>query len=320
VKARGKVLCNHSIGMALSAIEIYNKPNFHNREQIFCILIVSAWETLLKARIVSLNGNSHSSIYLKNSNGRYKKNRNNEYLTIGLDEAIFKLSLNTIISENILQLVRIRDAAIHLTAESKTLPYLVFSLGTASLQNYSKLIRGWFSEGLGDYNFYILPLGFSYPFRTITNVEFRREPESISAIVADIEKCSARHPADGEYFFVCEIRTALISAKKIAENTDLIVKVDNASVGSSIVTQKVNLIDQYSYTWNNALEKLQKEIPDLKRKQFSKFIEDHKIKTTQKYAAYNYRSKQEEQKGPQKTTTVIYSEEFIKYAISILKV
>lgn len=102
MKARSKVLCDHSVGMALSAIEIYNKPNFQNREQIFCILIVSAWETLLKARIVALNNNSHSSIYVKNSNGRYKKNRNNEYLTIGLDEAISKLSLHTTISENIL--------------------------------------------------------------------------------------------------------------------------------------------------------------------------------------------------------------------------
>lgn len=320
MKARSKVLCDHSVGMALSAIEIYNKPNFHNREQIFCILIVSAWETLLKARIVSLNNNSHNSIYVKNSNGRYKKNRNNEYLTIGLDEAISKLSLHTTVSDNIAQLVRIRDAAIHLTADSKTLPYLVFSLGTASLQNYSKLIKQWFAESLGDYNFYILPLGFSYPFRTITNIEFRKEPESISAIVADIEKCSAKQQQDGEYFFVCEIHTALISAKKITDNTDLTVKVDNNSSGNPIITQKVNLIDQYPYTWSSALEKIKLKVPALNRNLFNEFIEGHNIKTNRKYSAYNYRSKQEEQNGPQKTTPVIYSEEFIQYAISLLNV
>jgi hypothetical protein len=46
-------LINSSIQAALSAIEIYNKPDFKYREQAFAILILNAWELLLKAKILS---------------------------------------------------------------------------------------------------------------------------------------------------------------------------------------------------------------------------------------------------------------------------
>ena len=62
MKARSRFLCEHSLGMALSAIEIYNKPDFKEREQVFVVLIVAAWETLLKARILQQNRNKLASI------------------------------------------------------------------------------------------------------------------------------------------------------------------------------------------------------------------------------------------------------------------
>lgn len=43
-------LLDKSIGSMLSAIEIYNKPAFHNREEVFAILAVNSWELLLKAQ------------------------------------------------------------------------------------------------------------------------------------------------------------------------------------------------------------------------------------------------------------------------------
>ena len=44
-------LLDKSVGSMLSAIEIYNKPNFQYREDTFAILSVNAWELLLKAYI-----------------------------------------------------------------------------------------------------------------------------------------------------------------------------------------------------------------------------------------------------------------------------
>lgn len=302
--------------MALSAIEIYNKPNFSNREQIFCILMTSAWEALLKAKILLDNSNKISAIYIKSNNGHYKKNRNQEPLTISIDEAINKINPPNTIRENILQLVRIRDAAIHLTAESKTLPYIAFQLGTASVRNYAKLINKWFGISLSDYNFYILPLGFSYPFKTLSGIEFKKEPEVIMSIISDIESCKKNQSANDEYFFVCEIQTTLISAKKITENTDVTVGIDPESNNKVIISRKISLIDQYPYSWSAAYEKCHTAVKTLTRPQFTKFISENSIKDNPKYSTYNFRTKQEEIKGPTKLTPSIYNEEFIRLVIS----
>ena len=47
----------------LSAIEIYNKPDFKYREETFTILAINSWELLLKARILKLNNYRVNSIY-----------------------------------------------------------------------------------------------------------------------------------------------------------------------------------------------------------------------------------------------------------------
>ena len=47
----------------LSAIEIYNKPDFKYREETFAILAINSWELLLKARLLKLNSYRINSIY-----------------------------------------------------------------------------------------------------------------------------------------------------------------------------------------------------------------------------------------------------------------
>jgi hypothetical protein len=43
-------LAQKSVQAAISAIEIYNKPNFSYREEAFALLMTNAWELLLKAK------------------------------------------------------------------------------------------------------------------------------------------------------------------------------------------------------------------------------------------------------------------------------
>ena len=314
MKSRSKILCDHSLGMALAAIEIYNKPNFSNREQIFTILMVSAWESLLKSKIVKDNSNKLNSIHVKHTNGRYKKNRNGEKLTIGIEEAIVECELPGAVAQNIKSLVRIRDAAIHLTADSKSLPYIVFSLGTATLRNYAKLVDNFFGLSLSDYNFYILPLGFTYPFKTMTLADFKKEPGSISNIIKDIESSKEKHPEGDDYFLICEIQTTLVSAKKITDATDIVAKVDPTSSSAVIVNKKVNIIDQYPLSWTQVFKSLREVFPDLKQMELNYFIKENEIKGDPKYSAYNYRNKSEKAKGPGKNTAVIYNYEFLKMA------
>ena len=56
-------LIDKSISSMLSAIEIYNKPDFKYREETFAILAVNSWELLFKARLLKLNNYKLNSIY-----------------------------------------------------------------------------------------------------------------------------------------------------------------------------------------------------------------------------------------------------------------
>ncbi len=48
-------LIDKSINSMLSAIEIYNKPNFSYREETFAILAINALELLFKAQLLKAN-------------------------------------------------------------------------------------------------------------------------------------------------------------------------------------------------------------------------------------------------------------------------
>ena len=58
-----KGLIDKSIGSMLSAIEIYNKPDFKYREETFAILVINSWEILFKARLLKLNAYKLNTIY-----------------------------------------------------------------------------------------------------------------------------------------------------------------------------------------------------------------------------------------------------------------
>ena len=62
---RTSILLEKSIAACISGIEIYNKPDFKYREETFTILMINAWELLLKAKILKDNKNNIQSIYIK---------------------------------------------------------------------------------------------------------------------------------------------------------------------------------------------------------------------------------------------------------------
>lgn len=315
MKARYKFLYEHSLNTALSAIEIYNKPDFKDREEIFAILMVTSWESLLKAKILKDNGNKLTSLYVKD-NGRYKRKRTGAHWTIGIEEALRRCDVPEIVRQNVRHLVDIRDAAVHLTAQSSSLPYLVFTLGTASLRNYSRLIREWFSVGLSDYYFYILPLGFSYPFRSISTVDLKKEPEDIAAIIHEVSRSQSDDSLRDEgYHLLCEIKTTLVSAKKITHDADLVATIDQSADDFVVVSRDVNQLDIYPFTYKDILLRVKSELPASTQYQLNNFLKMNSIKGDPKYSRFVYRSKRHETRGPDRSTAVIYNLVAVDFAI-----
>ena len=163
----------------LAALEIFNKPAFEYRVESFAILAVNAWELLLKARLVSLSGNSLKVLYVReprtNKSGDrskklyIKRNRANVPMTIGLFRCFDLLrndyaeTLPNSVRANLDGLVQVRDSSVHLMKNDDDLTRAIHSFGAACVHNYASMFRQWFGDSVDGYNFSLMPIGFSSP-------------------------------------------------------------------------------------------------------------------------------------------------------------
>lgn len=168
-------LLDKSINSMLSAIEIYNKPDFNYREETFAILAVNSWELLFKAQLLKLSKYKMNALYdmefMKKKNGEYstrtkpKTNRAGNPLTIGLFEAVNRLvklgnKVNSNLLKSIESIIELRDNAIHFHNE-KSISKELQELGFACVKNYMSIVKNWELEiDLTKYNFYLMPLAY----------------------------------------------------------------------------------------------------------------------------------------------------------------
>lgn len=176
MKSRSKQMLDKSISAILAAIEIYNKPYVEYREETFSILLINAWELLLKARILQLEQNKIAAIleYERRQlqDGTFsqklyrKKNRTGNYVSIGLFKAVDRLTndyedkIPTVVRNNLEALTEIRDNSIHFMNQDFTLIKRIYELSSANLINYLHLVRQWFGRDLHEYNIYLMPIAF----------------------------------------------------------------------------------------------------------------------------------------------------------------
>lgn len=144
----------------LAAVEIYNKPTVEYREQTFAILITSAWEVLLKARLVQQAGGKMTSIYARKRDKprEFARTAEGDPITIGIRRALGRVDIDTKVENNIRGLLAVRNKAAHLGVLSQESRRKVLEFGTASVQNFLKLSLAWFGEAIEPP--YLLPVGF----------------------------------------------------------------------------------------------------------------------------------------------------------------
>ena len=79
MKSKSQELLDKSIAAMVSAIEIYNKPDFLYRGETFAILAINSWELLFKAKYLQMNNNKIRSLYVfenrKNKDGTKSKKK-----------------------------------------------------------------------------------------------------------------------------------------------------------------------------------------------------------------------------------------------------
>ncbi len=273
-----KPFIDKSVGAALSAIEIYNKPDFKYREETFAILMINAWELLLKGKIIKETGGNLKSIYIMTNkfgkNGSILKtktpelNRSKNPRTIGLSKCLniceqAPISLDPIVKENIFLLMEIRDTAIHFQHSDLYLNKKVFEIGTASLKNYLALITEWFNYDLSVYNFFLMPMTFFHEFEGVKSFSIHSNKEQIKNLLEYISEKEKESPSDEtkSYNISLKLETKFV---KSTSTDSLLVNYSNDPDAIKINVQEEDALKNYPYDYAKLTVALRKRYTNFK--------------------------------------------------------
>ncbi len=276
-----KSLVEKSIGAALSAIEIYNKPDFKYREESFSILMINSWELLLKAKILKENKNDLRAIYvLVNKTGRNGNrlksltpdlNRSNNPKTIGVSKCLTiceqpPVNLTSTVKENILLLLEIRDTAIHFQHTDLYLSKKIFEIGTATLKNYLTLITEWFNYDLSVYNFFLMPMTFFHEFEAVKSFSISSNKEQIKNFLKYVSEKEKEIPSDesNEFNISLKLETKFV---KSTSTESLLVNYSKDPSAIKINVQEEDTLKNYPFDYEQLTSALRKRYSDFKADQ-----------------------------------------------------
>jgi len=282
-------LAQKSVQAAISAIEIYNKPNFSYREEAFALLMSNAWELLLKAKWVLDHQESTDCLYIliedKQGNLAPKLNRSGNPLSIGITNLAARLradansGLECACHDNILALLEIRDNAAHFLNKDLYIGRRVLEIGTASLRNYLQLAEEWFQLDLSIYNFFLMPLSFYHGFEAAEPASRTGYSEQIRKLLEYLDSLEeSDEQNEGTQHVAMRIETKFVRAKDASALAFQWTDDPNAPV---IAVREEDFLKNYPLTYrrltntikrrysdfleNNAYHKIRKELEKEKK-------------------------------------------------------
>ncbi len=187
MKARSKELLDRAIEAMVAAIGVYNLPNLPYRAESFTILVINAWELLLKAKWLVEHKNRLTSLYVLQDGAkkrrRYKRTRSGTPQTHSIEYLARKLSEEKILDEaarrNIEAVVELRDGAVHFYHHNLELVEQIQEIGMACIKNFAAAVQDWFGRDLSDFYTYPIPLSFDVPRATLETVSSTKEAQKL---------------------------------------------------------------------------------------------------------------------------------------------
>ena len=253
MKARSQKLVDKSIAAMVSAIEVYNKPNFEYREETFAILAINAWELLLKAKWLKDNNNKVRSLYVTEKkvrqNGKPYKNAKVKMTGAGnpfthsLDYLAKRMSENKTLADaahkNIIALCEIRDSSVHFYNKSGRFAVRLQEVGSASVRNYVKAAQSWFGVDFCQYNFYLMPLAFLNNQQPAEALFLSNEEKNVAAFISSLE---AANDPNADYAVSVNVEIKFLKSK--ADNATK-VQITNDPGAPKVQLTEEHLKDKY---------------------------------------------------------------------------
>jgi hypothetical protein len=255
----------------LAAIEIYNKPRFEYRDECFSILLINAWELILKA----LLSKHRKSIY-------YQKRRGEAYKTLSWQDAfarVEKFGLMNLpvlpVRRNLEMLNTYRNNAVHFY-NAKNFGTIIYSLAQTSIVNFRDLMAEAFGVHIEEeITWSLMPLGLHCPVDPITYMgdDFLRKTAAsapvnqfLTELASALKEVESQGSDTGRLMTV--FRVKLESVKKV-EHADVVAGVQARSGGQGngpLVIEK--RFDPNDPNWVRR-KKILEDISELHGRQFT---------------------------------------------------
>ena len=273
---RSTKLVEKSQAAIISAIEIYNKPDFKYREETFALLALNAWELLLKAKLLAENHNDVRAIYQREKRTKkdgtpskkefLKKNRCGLYQTVSLGRAIVLLDrnpstrLDSALKANLDALSEIRDNAAHYMNAGPQLAKQVLEIGTATVRNYVSLTKSWFKRDLSRYSLFLMPLGFLGVQRPATAVSLGHDENSLIEYLIALSRMG-RTATDSDFHVALTVNLSLQRSNPDAAAKVFITSDPNAP---NVILTEEDIRKSYPWDYNELTKRLARRYIDFK--------------------------------------------------------
>ena len=270
MKARSRELVDKGVAAMISAIEIYNKPDFKYREETFAILALNAWELLLKAKWLHDNKNSIRSLYVmekrvKPTGKPYKHLKikvtdSGNPFTHSLDFVAKRLLEKKVLPDaahrNLRALSEIRDSSVHFYNRSNLFAVRLQEVGSAAVKNFVKAAQEWFRVDLGKFNFYLMPLAFVAHQRRLQGVALTKEEKNVAEFIAAQEAAAS---ATDDYAVAVNIEV-IFSRSKTSDA--LKVQLSNDSDAPRLQLSEEQIKDRYPLNYDSLTKECQTRYSD----------------------------------------------------------
>jgi len=270
-------IVDKAVAAITSAIEVYNKPGFQYRDETFSLLALNAWELLIKARVVQINGGRQRAIFgyekRKTKTGAWsskeylKRSRSNNPLTIGIRAAIAKLDahgpskLTDAVKNNIEALIEVRDCTAHYFSSSLATRRQLLGIGVASVRNFVWLARKWFGRDLSEELQILLPIGFLSAGGTVivASAEEKRLLKCIDELAA-----ASKSSETNDLHFQTGIE---IQCKKSGSAETPAVKITNDPTATPVILVEENLAALFPWTYHELVKRCKDRYSDFSANQ-----------------------------------------------------
>jgi hypothetical protein len=270
-----KSLLDAAVASYFAAIEIHNKPRIAYRYPSTTLLLMDAWELVLKAYIY------------KHINKKQIWENKKIGKTITFSKAIVKVCADIngksgtksfeSIKSNLFLLEDYRNQFAHFFEPE--LDPIIFMLISKATINFCDFVAKWFQKDvLQDENLILLPIGFKLPFDPVEFLKKNIVSEVASQYVAQVlTQIKVLNDGDITDSIVVGFDISLASVKKV-DNADLIAAIDSANPEATALVREVRITSnpsapevriteddwksKFPYTYSVLREKIKEAVPN----------------------------------------------------------